>query len=186
MKKTTLALLFAGTLMAASCGNNHPDSKDIAKEENKEKFDSSSIEDDTKFAVAAADGGIMEVELGKLALGNAHSSGVKTFAQQMVDDHTKVNDELMAWAKQKNVSLPSTMSSSKQDRYNDLAKKKGAEFDKAYISAMVGDHKDDIGAFRKEADKGKDTGLRAWASQKLPTLEHHLMMAQGLDSLLKK
>lgn len=178
-------LFITGSMVAASCNNNN-DSKDIAKQENKEKFDSTSIEDDTKFAVAAADGGMMEVQLGQLAQTNGYSPEVKKFGQDMVSDHSKVNDELKAIARQKNISLPATLSNSKQSKYDDLAKKRGSEFDRAYINFMVDDHKMDIDAFRKEADKGKDAELKTWASQKLPTLEHHLMMVQQIDSMLRK
>jgi putative membrane protein len=185
MKKTCIYLLLAGTITLSACGNEN-DSKEIAKDENKEKFDSTSIEDDTKFAVAAADGGMMEVELGKLALTNASSAKVKEFAQMMVDDHGKANEELKALAQTKNISIPAVLSNKKQDKYNDLAKKKGVDFDKAYTSFMVDDHKEDIDAFRKEAEKGKDPELKNFASSKLPILEHHLMMAQAADSTVRK
>jgi putative membrane protein len=186
MKRTCIYLLLAGSITLASCGNNEDDSKKIAKDENKEKFDSTSIEEDTKFAVAAADGGMMEVELGKLALTNASSAKVKEFAQMMVDDHGKANAELKALAQTKNISIPSSLSNKKQDKYNDLAKMKGVDFDKAYTSFMVDDHKEDIEAFRKEAEKGNDMELKNWASTKLPILEHHLMMAQSADSTVRK
>ena len=169
----------------ASCGNDN-DSKTVAKDENKEKFDNTAIEDDTKFAVAAADGGMLEVELGKLALTNASSSKVKEFAQMMVNDHGKANDELKALAQTKNISLPAALSSKNQDRYSDMAKKKGADFDKDYTSFMVDDHKEDIEAFKKEAEKGKDAELKNWAASKVPVLEHHLMMAQAADSIVRK
>src|SRR3954464_3912536 len=98
MKKNTLYICsLVIFLIMASCNNNNThDSKDLAKEQNDKKFDSTDIEADTKFAVNAADGGLMEVELGKLALANASSQQVKDFGQQMVNDHSAGNDELKA------------------------------------------------------------------------------------------
>jgi len=186
MKRVFLHAILLSSLMVASCGNNETDSKEIAKDENKEKFDTSMIKDDTKFAVAAADGGMMEVQLGKLALTNASSTSVKQFAQMMVDDHSKANSELKTLAVAKNITIPDALSNKNQDKYNDLAKKKGTDFDKAYASFMVDDHKEDIDAFKKEAEKGMDPDLKAWAAGKLPVLEHHLMMAQSADSTVKK
>src|SRR5687768_18424506 len=79
-----------------ACGNQakQEDTKEVAEDQNEEKFDDSNIEKDTEFAVKAADGGMLEVELGKLAQTNAASPEVKKFAQMMVDEHTKANDEL--------------------------------------------------------------------------------------------
>jgi putative membrane protein len=189
MKKSVLNILLAATLLVSfSCGNKSgqgEDSKEVAEDQNEEKFEDSSIERDTEFAVAAADGGMMEVELGKLAQTNASSAQVKQFAQMMIDDHSKANEELIALAQQKNITLPSSLSDKKRKKYDDFAEKKGEEFDKDYIDFMVDDHKDDIDKFEKQADKGNDADLKAWASGKLPTLRHHLEMAQQAKDAVK-
>src|SRR5690606_9501857 len=65
---------------------------------------------DADFAVKAADGGLFEVQLGKIAVANASDQGVKDFGQMMVDDHGKANEELMALAKQKGIVLPTAPS----------------------------------------------------------------------------
>jgi putative membrane protein len=68
-------------------------------------------EADSSFATKAAQGGIAEVELGKLATEHASNDSVKRFAEQMVDDHTKANDELKTLAAGKGMNLPTTMDS---------------------------------------------------------------------------
>jgi putative membrane protein len=185
MKKLLFGFLVAACCALTSCGNSD-DSKKEAVDENKQKFDSTNVQDDTKFAVEAADGGMMEVELGKLAQANASSKQIKDFGQQMVNDHGKAGEELKTLAASKNITLPATLSNKNQDMYNDLAKKKGADFDKAYASFMVDDHKKDIDKFKDEAEKGNDADLKNWAAGKVPTLEHHLMMAQAADSTVRK
>ncbi len=177
-------ILVVGSTIIASCGSNNTDSNKMAKDDNKQKFDSTSIEGDTKFAVAAASGGMMEVQASKLALANSSSSDVKKFAQTMIDDHTKANDELATTAQTKGISLPTSLSNEQQDKYDKLSQKKGTDFDKSYTSLMVGDHKDAIDAFKKEGDNGNDADLKKWAQDKLPTLDHHLMMAKSLDSTM--
>ncbi len=183
MKK--ILLVFCVAAMISSCGGNN-DPKKEATEANEQKFDSTNLENDTKFAVAAADGGMLEVELGKLALANSSSKTVKQFAQMMIDDHGKAGEELKMLAASKNITLPSALSNKNQDAYNDLAKKKGTDFDKAYAYFMVDDHQEDIGEFKKQAEDGKDTDLKNWAAGKVPVLEHHLMMAKTADSTVKK
>lgn len=188
MKKTVFSLLFCAsaiTFMTSCSNNNSTDSKEAAKEQNEQKFDNTNIEDDTKFAVAAADGGMMEVQLGQLAQTNGSSAQIKQLGQMMIDDHGKANEELKATAAQKNITLPTTLSEKSQKHYDELSKKTGADFDKAYADLMVSDHEDDIDAFKKEANDGKDADLKNWASGKIPTLEHHLEMAKSAKDAVK-
>ena len=170
----------------SSCKKSPPDSKDVAEAQNKAKFDTTSVEDDVQFAIAAADGGLLEIQLGNLALTNASSAEVKKFGQSMIDDHSGANKELATLASQKNITLPQTLSEKNQKYYEDLQQKKGKEFDEAYTDFMVKDHKEDIDEFKKEAKKGNDKDLQSWAQGKVPVLEHHLMMAQQAQESLKK
>jgi putative membrane protein len=182
MKKLiTGALLCAATFCLFSCGNgSEKDSKEVAKEENNQKFDSTNIEGDTKFAVALADGGLFEVEAAKLAANNASAANVKDFAKMMVTDHSGAGAELKDLAAKKNISLPAALSESKQKKYNDLAAKKGTDFDKAYIDCMVDEHQDAVDALQKEAEKGNDAELRSWAAGKLATIQHHLEVIKSI------
>jgi putative membrane protein len=139
---------------------------------------------DRKFITSAAQGGLLEVELGKIAAQKASDADVKTFGQRMVDDHSKANDQLKQLASQKGVTLSDKLSPSKQkevDKYNKLS---GAAFDRSYISHMVTDHKQDVAEFQKESKNGKDADVKSWASTTLPTLQDHLKMAQETSSKL--
>ena len=196
MKKLFLMSVVVSGLFISSCNSggktadgttvsDSSDSKKVAEDRNDKKFEDSTIEDDSKFAVKAADGGMMEVELSKLALTKSESPEVKKLAQMIVTDHTTANNELKKLAGTKNISVPLTVSTDKQDKLNDFMKKSGNEFDKDYTSYMVSDHKEDISLFKKQAEKGKDPEVRAWAAGKLSTLEHHLQMAQTTEDLVK-
>ena len=182
----TLSILFAFLFALASCGSgsNQDDSKEIAEEQNEEKFDDGGMEDVSDFAVKAADGGMLEVQLGQLALTKATSPQVKEFAQSMITDHSKANEELKSLAQSKNITLPTTLSEDNQKEYNKLAEKTGKEFDKAYCEFMVKDHKDDLDMFKKAADNAEDADLKSWASTKVPVLEHHLSMAESMEDVV--
>jgi putative membrane protein len=178
--------LFILLISVIACGPKKDDSKKVAEDANEQKFDKSAIEDDTEFAVAASDGGLLEVKLGELAQSNAMSEEVKSFGKMMITDHSKGNDELKALAATKNITLPTTLSAKNQDAYNKLAAKTGKEFDTDYTDFMVKDHKEDIDEFKKEADKGKDADLQSWASGKVPVLEHHLEKAKQAQKVADK
>jgi putative membrane protein len=133
---------------------------------------------DSSFAMAAANGGLAEVELGKLAADHASNSDVKKFAQRMVDDHGKANDELAKILTQKQMTAPTALKGKEKATYDRLAKLNGAAFDRAYMDTMVKDHEKDVKEFEKESTSGKDSDLKAFAAKTLPTLQDHLKMAR--------
>jgi putative membrane protein len=133
---------------------------------------------DQTFVMDVAKGGTAEVELGKLAQDKAASPEVKNFAKRMVDDHTKANDELQTLAKNKNISLPTDLDAKDKALRDRLSKLSGAAFDRAYMNAMVSDHRKVVAEFKRESTAGKDPEVKAFASKTLPTIEEHLKLAQ--------
>jgi putative membrane protein len=109
---------------------------------------------DKKFVKEAMQGGMAEVELGQLATQKAQSSDVKQFGQKMVDDHTKLNDQMKPVASQLGITPPASLDMKHKAVSTKLNKLSGDEFDKAYIKAMVKDHQKDVAEFQKEASTG--------------------------------
>jgi putative membrane protein len=140
---------------------------------------------DKDFIMEAACGGMAEVSLGELAQQKGTSEAVKQFGKHMVDDHSKANNELKELAGRKGVVVPAALKPKYQKVVDSLSKLSGAEFDKQYMREMVKDHENDVSAFQKEADKGKDSELTSWAKQTLPTLQDHLKMARDAETKVK-
>jgi putative membrane protein len=137
---------------------------------------------DQKFVMEAAQGGMMEVELGRLAAQKASSADVKAFGQRMVTDHSKANQELMTLASSKGLTLTTTLPADMQKQRDKLASLSGAEFDRMYMSHMLKDHKKDVSEFEKESQKATDTGIRSFAQKTLPVLREHLTLAESTAS----
>lgn len=135
---------------------------------------------DQKFVMDAAQGGMLEVELGKLAARKGQSSRVKEFGEAMIKDHTKVNDELKAIAGKKAIALPGNLNAAKKQQYDSLANMSGEKFDMLYMNMMIASHEQTIGLFQTESNKGQDADLKKWADSKIPALKHHLNMAKLL------
>jgi putative membrane protein len=136
---------------------------------------------DADFVEKAASGGMMEVKLGEYASKNAASEDVRSFGQRMVTDHSKANAELKELAQKHGITVPTDMSAHHQAMADELMKKKGAEFDRAYMDAMVDDHTEDVEAFRAEAKEG-ESEVDRWAAKTVPTLESHLELAREVDA----
>ncbi|MCJ8208215.1 DUF4142 domain-containing protein [Mucilaginibacter sp. RS28] len=200
MKKTFLMMTAAaGITIMAACNSQPKDSKEAADSINKasdttsmSSSDTSKVgtplevsKDDAEFAVDAANGGMAEVEMGKLVAGKTTNPDVKKFAEMMITDHTKANTELIALAKQKNITLPSVVGTDEKKMMDDLAKKSGKEFDKDYVDMMVKDHEKDVSKFKDASEKCKDADLKAFATKTLPVLQGHLDAIKKIQASMK-
>jgi putative membrane protein len=148
--------------------------------------DGGSLTSDQTFLKKAAEGGLAEVELGQLAVEKSSNEDVKMFAQRIVDDHGKANEDLKQLAGQKGVSLPSEPSAKQKANKERLSKLSGDEFDKAYMSDMLKDHRIDVAAFEQESDSGTDSDIKKFASQALPTLREHLKQAESVTGKIEQ
>lgn len=181
-----------------SCNNGaQEDSTKEAKDSNATKMDSgksqttasipvSVTKEDAQFVVNAANAGMTEVQLGQLAQQKGASKEVKEYGTMMEKDHTRAGDRLKSIAGTKNITLPSTISPEMQKNIDDLQKKSAHDFDKAYISMMVDDHKKVIEQFEDESKKGSDADIRAFADSTLHTLRTHLAEAEKCHKMMKK
>jgi putative membrane protein len=134
---------------------------------------------DLAFAKRAAQSALAEIRLSQLALTESSSQAVKDFAQRMVDDHTRIDDNLRAVAGREDIMLPSDLAATDQTVSDHLSGLSGDAFDKAYMSAMLKDARGDIEDFQKEVNSGSDKDLRGFASTALPTLRQHLQLADS-------
>ncbi len=141
---------------------------------------------DKRFVTKAAEGGLAEVELGNLAQSKAENQKVKDFAQRMVTDHSKANQELKSIAEKQNVTLPTQPDSKQRSEKDRLEKMSGASFDRSYIDEQVRDHEKDVAEFRQEANSGKDPEVKQWAQNTLPILEEHLKLAKEAQREVQK
>jgi putative membrane protein len=141
---------------------------------------SCSSPDSAKFSAEAAQGGLAEVELGRLAVQRASNPAVKNFGQQMIEDHSRANSELKAIATRKGIALPAELNSDQKALMDKLSKLSGAEFDKEYMSDMVKDHEADAKEFESQSNKGTDADIKAFAGKTLPVIQRHLQMARDV------
>ena len=135
---------------------------------------------DRTFVMQAGQLSMMEVELGRLAQQRGSSAGVKQYGQEMVEEHTRANQELMQLVMQKQVELPTEMSTQNTAMIDRLSGLSGRSFDAAYKQAMIDSHNQAIALFQAQSQQGQDPQLKAWAAEKLPNLQAHLEMVNQM------
>jgi putative membrane protein len=197
MRSLICIMLIAG---AMACKNNQSekDSVKIAKEVNKDKADTGSNitmnkdtvattmaveKSDADFAVEAANGNMIDIQLSALAKTKAVNSRVKNFADMIITDHMKINKDLQKLATDKNITLPLALSKEAQKDINRLSQKNRTDFDGPYMHMMLADHKKYVDKFEKAAKDCKDPALRNFIHESLPMLKKHRDSAAAIDKL---
>jgi putative membrane protein len=168
-------------LLATTATAQNTNSGTTMRKDNNSRTASSLSSMDRKFAITAAQGGMAEVEMSRLALQRASSDAVKQYAQKMIDDHTAANAELMQIASTKGITLPTVPDAKMRAMMAKLEKLSGTAFDHEYV--MHAGHKDHAKMeklFRDQSTRGRDADLKAFAAKTLPVVQQHLQMAREL------
>jgi putative membrane protein len=199
MKKLSIATIIAGAVIFSACNGNSNSTSTTDSTSSMSSADTgmtkmnstdtSNNADTSKatvdqnavnFAQAAAAGGMMEVEVGNLAQKNSKNKAIQDYGKMLVNDHTILNNELKDIANQKNITLPSTVTSEQQDKIDKLSKETGSAFDKDFISMAINDHQNDIADFKKSENNLTDQDLKNFIVKALPTLQKHLDKAKEI------
>ncbi|WP_233854368.1 DUF4142 domain-containing protein [Paraburkholderia sp. HD33-4] len=138
---------------------------------------------DQQFVLDASKSDATEIAASKIALKNSSNPAVKKFAQQMITDHTKLSHAMAGLVAKKGFKPTPSADSALVGKLQTL---KGTEFDEAYVEQIgVEAHQRAVDLFQQQSGSGTDAQLKAAAAQALPTIKHHLEMAQQLAGKLK-
>ena len=135
---------------------------------------------DTVFELHVAQLGVAEVRLGTLSAQKAESPAVRSLAQQVAQDYSKLGQELTSIAAREKMTLPAEIEADQLALYTKLSKLSGSKFDHLYLRAMKKRCRRETKLFKKEAAKGKDEQVKAFAAGTVPVLEGQL---QKIDSI---
>lgn len=133
------------------------------------------------FVTEAANSDILELAAAKIAADKGNA-GEKKFAEQMTTDHTKTSQDIKAMVDSGDVkaTIPVKLDSSGQKKLDELRDAKPADFSGYYDPMQVSAHKDAVSLFERYSKSGDNSKLKDWAGKTLPTLQHHLEMAENL------
>ena len=132
---------------------------------------------DEYFAMKAYCSGLAEISMSRLAEQKATDPEIKKFAAHMVKEHTACNGKIAKLANEKGIALPASVDAVHTAAISRMATLSGSDFDKHYMMAQIGFHKDAIHLFEHEAHKGQDAGLKELAHKSVPDLMSHVKTA---------
>jgi putative membrane protein len=127
------------------------------------------------FLTKTAVGNLFEIESSKLALSKTRTAQVRTFANEMVKDHTDAGMKFkQAVTEARLTPPPAAMDAQHQSAMKDLKGQDGAVFEKAYIDDQYRAHVETVDMFQAYADGGDNARMKQFAQQVLPILKTHL------------
>ena len=135
---------------------------------------------DRVFIELVGAGGMAEVEFAKLADRKSQNDAVKEFARRMIEDHTRLNQQLAMRAEQASIPLPRELGPDDRAMSDQLERVSGPAFDLAYMQGQVTDHQKTVTLLEYEIDSGQNAGLKQFAVAALPTIFAHLDNARGV------
>jgi putative membrane protein len=135
------------------------------------------------FVSNATVGNKFEIDTSELALKYGKSPEVKSFAQQMITDHTKAAEDLKKALREAKIEPPAdALDLTHEAKYAKLRLFTTKDsFDSAYANEQLKAHEDTVAKFKDYAANGPTPEVKAFAVMLLPTLEHHLAMAKDLN-----
>ena len=146
---------------------------------------------DPQIAHIAYTAGLLDIGTAKQAISKSTNKDVRAFAEDMVRDHTAVNDKALALVKKLNVTPEDNDTSralTKQaaEKRAELSKLSGAEFDKAYIANEVAYHKTVNGALESTLiPSASNPELKSLLQTGLKIFQGHQQHAEQVAAALK-
>jgi len=140
---------------------------------------------DNDFVDKVSSSGRVEVELAKVAHIRAAKDEVKKFAIKMMEDHSKVNNDLLIIVSDERIPIPEKPLPEHEKQLMRLAGDDVKEFDKEYMKLMVENHEKSVELFTKASKECKNEKLKKFAEKTLPAIKEHLSMAKKIKDQVK-
>jgi putative membrane protein len=135
---------------------------------------------DRYFIREAVQDNTLEVKLGQLAQRKASDPAVKEYTQQVVSDHTKMQNQWVTLAARNGMTLHTKMGPKHKEKAKRLEKLSGKAFDRAYMTMQVQNQQDYVEYFGKEGKATNASQVRDLAANDLRSLELHLSQAKDV------
>jgi len=193
MKRAYLKFSFVLVLITAVACNTREqsasgsqDSKEVAEEQNEDKFEDNEVRDDADFVSEQVAANHAEIEMARLAVQKSNNQEVKRIAQDILTAHQAKVKELGNLASTKAISVPSQADDKDLKTVTDLNDESDmAEFNKDWCEEMVDKHQKIIKSYEDQLEDTKDAELKTWISNTLPTLRTHLDELKACHDKLK-
>lgn len=185
-KLFSIMIIFVLSLMACNESDSTKNEKEpekVAEEKNEAKFTGAG-EKDAAALTDAFTSSLFEKELSDSIKMMSTNKQIKGLADSMSMAHAKLNDQIKDLASKKVISLPAALSSDHYGKIRKIIDKKPSDQSEEYVNELIDGHKKAIDMYEKKAAECTDPDIKSWFESTLPSLRHHLDMAQNYKGKL--
>lgn len=182
--KRTLRFVPICLIFLTACENEPKESKEIAKEQNEQKFTKAG-EKDAEFVVDATSSSYNEVSIAEVALSKSTNAEIKKMAAELKNDHSAIINELKKVGESKSISMPVAATEDAMEEAKDLNEKKAKDFDKAWLSEVKTMHEKSVKKYEDASANATDADIKTWAGTTLVKIRSHLDMIVQMENKMK-
>jgi len=139
-----------------------------------------SIQADAGFVRHAVADNLLEVRLGEVAQHRATNQQVQKFGERMANEHEKMQKQWTDLAEKHGLKIEAALGPMQQQKVDRLQKMDKSSFDRAYMTAMIRGHTQDVATLKAEVDSAKSEMVRKMAAYALPIVRDHLLSARAV------
>ncbi len=191
MKKIIPIVSIAAAISFTACNQSNETAEEDRRRSNTTDYfdeeaadslreESAGVISDSAFIRKAAEAGMAEVALGKLAEEKGNDEKVRSFGEQMVKDHNIANENLSKVAKDLDYAIPAELPEDKKQNIQALSGLSGEAFDRAYAKQMVENHRQAVDLYESAVHSAKEPSVKGFAGETLTVIKEHLMHVQKL------
>ena len=177
MKRMMWGGFFIGTAMLASGIGVQGATQEASARAQHERRANAAYNDEMSIRTAA-ETSMSQVDLGKLAEQKAQNPEVRKFAQLMVEEHSKITNQLKSLGMSEHINLPTSVGRRDADTHRHIQGSSGVAFDREYTHQVSGELERELTEFRQGAAATNRPALKDFFERTAPTLEAELHQAK--------
>lgn len=152
-----------------------------ANKRNERTIESAELKGDARFLVDAKSYSLLLLNLSELALEKVHSTNVQSFANKIIKDHQRLNEQLKQIAGNQKIKLPQEMSETHKLILQNLENANPKDFDRRLVRSVERIYEDNIDLYKSIATAGANDDVRAFAAKALGVLRNNQQRADELE-----
>lgn len=182
--KTRVLAATLGLLAFAACNNRTRESSEVAKEENRDNFESREEKQEADFVVEAVARSYANIRFAQLAMNKSANSDIREVAAMIEKDEAAELRKFTGLANKKGIAIPLEENKDARDKLNELANQEKTEFNEKWCRNLAKRNEREIQSFESMWEKTSDNDLKELINASLPEMRNHLVKLRSCQEKL--
>jgi putative membrane protein len=173
-----------GLIVLVACNNRNTESSEIAKEENRDNFESREEKQDADFIVEAVSRNYANIRFAQLAMNKSGNPDIREVAALIEKDQATELRKFKGFANSKGIAIPLEENEDARDKLNELANEQTDKFNEKWCRDLAKRNEREIQSFESMWEKTDDGDLKELINSSLPEMRNHLVRLRSCQEKL--